>query len=170
MDLAIRPATPADVSAVNALRNHFIRTCPAIYTTVERPDDQAMDDFDRRDQTRHPLLIATLDGQFAGYGSLSAFDPNLCGYRDTVEDSVYVDPESGGRGVGRALLTALLDAARDVGHRNVIARIDSSVGPSLALHRKHGFIDAGTLRGVGEKFGRRLDVIYLQYQVDTPAA
>ena len=170
MDLSIRPVTEADVPAVNRLRNHYVRTCTAIYTSEERTDDEALVDFRRRDASRHPLLVATIDDAFAGYGSLSPFDAHLRGYAATVEDSVYVDPTMGGRGVGGSLLNALIEAAEAIGHRNIIARIDSNVPASLALHRKHGFIEAGRLLGVGEKFSRRLDLVLLQRQLGEPAA
>ena len=84
-------------------------------------------------------------------------------YARTLEDSVYVSPGAQGRGIGRALLTALLDAAKSLGAKEMLAVIgDSNNAASLALHRALGFTDAGLLRGVGEKFGRVLDVVILQ--------
>ncbi len=81
----------------------------------------------------------------------------------TLEDSVYVSPAHQGRGVGRALLGSLLDAARELGAKQMLAVIgDSGNAASIGLHRAMGFQDAGVLREVGEKFGRVLDVVILQ--------
>lgn len=84
-------------------------------------------------------------------------------YAKTFEVSVYVAPTSQRRGIGSAMLTELLFALHDLGVREALAFIgDSYNAASVALHKKHGFKHVGTLRNVGEKFGRRLDVIIMQ--------
>ena len=85
-----------------------------------------------------------------------------CGYRTAAEDSLYVRPDRHGRGVGTALLGDLLRRADSAGIHTVIARIDTGQAASLGLHLRHGFDPVGVLREVGQKFGRRLDVAYLQ--------
>jgi phosphinothricin acetyltransferase len=110
---------------------------------------------------RHPIIVATLDGGVVGWGSLSEFSDRCC-YQQTVEDSVYVRKEYRGRGIGRMLLERLLGEARKAGHHTIVARIDGGNEASLRLHREMGFREVGSLREVGFKFGRWLDVVIMQ--------
>ena len=96
-----------------------------------------------------------------GFAALSTYR-DRAGYRTTVENSVYVHREHQRRGVGRLLLSALLDVARDSGFHTVIARVDSQSAGSLALHRSLGFIEVGIEKQIGRKFGRWLDSVILQ--------
>ena len=110
----------------------------------------------------HPLLVAEDENTVAGYASLSAFSDKDA-YAATAELSVYVHPAYRRKGIGRALMAAILDIARaDPRTHAVISRITADNGPSLRLHEAFGFEQAGLLREVGEKFGRRLDVIYME--------
>ena len=162
MNLVIRPATPDDASFINDLRNHYVRTSVAIYSEVETTLDDRLRWLTDRDAKRHPVTVATLDGAFAGWASLSPAMQPADGYRFTAEDSVYVAPHHHGRGVGSALLADLLERGEAGGIHCVIARVDSGQRPSLKLHDKHGFAEAGRLREAGFKFGRHLDVVLLQ--------
>ena len=162
MSLAIRPATPADAAAINDLRNFYVRTSTAIYSELGTSLGDRRRWLTDRDATRHPVTVATLDGEFAGWASLSPAMQPADGYRFTAEDSVYVHPDHHRRGVGSALLGDLLDRGRAGGVHCVIARIDSEQTSSLHLHEKHGFAESGRLREAGYKFGRRLDVVFLQ--------
>jgi len=96
-----------------------------------------------------------------GFAALSTYR-DRAGYRTTVENSVYVHRHHQQRGVGKLLLAALLDSARDSGFHTVIARIDSQSTGSLALHRSLGFVEVGVEREIGRKFGRWLDSIIMQ--------
>ena len=169
MSLAVRPATPADAAAINDLRNGYVRTSAAIYTDVETSLDERLRWLADRDLARHPVTVATLDGQFAGWACLSPFMLPADGYRFTAEDSLYVRPEMHGRGVGRTLLGDLLQRAADAGLHCVLARIDAEQTPSLRLHAKHGFVESGRLREAGFKFGRRRDVVLLQLLLERVA-
>ncbi len=160
-EVLIRPATLTDLPAVNKLRNHYIATSTAIYTDQPTPDEVFRCTFENRDTTRHPMTIAEIAGQFAGYGMLSKHDEK-CGYAATVEDSVYVDPKFHRQGVGGAIMSDLIHRADAIGHRCILARIDTNQHPSLALHLRYGFTPVGILRSAGEKFGRVLDVALLQ--------
>lgn len=110
-----------------------------------------------------PWLVAEVDGGFAGYAYASPFRPRPA-YRYGVEVSIYVEPAAHGRGVGRALLTAIVERAREMGLRHVIAAISDSAtsAASIALHRGLGFEQAGVYRQVGWKFDRWLDVTLMQ--------
>ena len=87
-------------------------------------------------------------------------------YAETCENSIYVAPDDAGRGVGSALMEALLPAAADAGFRQMIAVVGGDEPASIALHEKFGFTVAGRMRDVGRKFGRLLDTVYLQRALD----
>jgi phosphinothricin acetyltransferase len=110
----------------------------------------------------YPYLVAELDGQVVGYSYVSSYRPRP-GYRFTVENSVYVDTAYQGRGVGRLLLTGLIQACSQRPYRQMVAVIgDSQNQASLALHRSLGFIQVGLLSNIGYKFGRWLDSVLMQ--------
>ena len=161
LPLTLRPATDADLAAINAIYNHYVAHSAALYQDEPWTDAERRAWFDGHGP-RHPVTVA-IDGGGAvvGWGSLSPFSART-GYRFTVENSVYVRPEFHGRGVGGALLADLLDRAAALGHHSVIALIDSGAAASLRLHERFGFAPAGRLTEAGLKFGRWLDVLYLQ--------
>jgi len=109
-------------------------------------------------------LVAEHEGTVLGYAYVNWFRTRPA-YRFTVEDSIYIAPEAIGRGVGRQLLEALLARCDQRGCRQVLAVIgDSANTGSIALHAACGFRMAGSLRAVGWKFGRWLDVVMMQYE------
>lgn len=109
-----------------------------------------------------PWLVAERDGEIVGYAYCSQFRDRSA-YRFTCEDSIYVHPDHVGTGAGRALLTALIEAAIALDFREMIAVIgDADNLASIRLHEKMGFEHAGAIRRVGFKFDRWLDVIYMQ--------
>lgn len=111
------------------------------------------------------LLLERADGTLLGYAYVGQFRDRAA-YARTGETSVYVAEGETGRGHGRALLEALLPAAAAAGFRTLLAVIgDSGNAASLALHRALGFRQVGLLQGVGEKFGRRLDVVLMQREL-----
>jgi phosphinothricin acetyltransferase len=156
----IRPAAASDLDAINAIYNHYVvhSTC----TYEEAPWSAA-----RRQawwtelQPRFPVLVTEHDGRVVGWASLAPFRP-APGYRFTARNSIYLAPEACGRGLGRALLTRLLSAEYAAGFHSVIAGVSADQAPSLRLHRGLGFAEVARLREVGFKFGRWLDVVYLQ--------
>ena len=110
----------------------------------------------------YPYLVAVDGDSIAGYAYASAFRPRT-GYRHTVEDSIYVARAARGRGVGNALLGALIDACAKAGYRQMVAVIGGRDElPSIRLHTAHGFFDVGTLPAIGRKFGRWLDCVHMQ--------
>lgn len=109
----------------------------------------------------HAVVVAEAGPTVVGFGSLSPWR-DRAGYRTTVEDSVYVDRGAQGLGVGRALLSRLLEIARNHGFHAVMARIAAGHDASLALHRSLGFAHVGTEHEVGRKFGRWVDIELLE--------
>jgi phosphinothricin acetyltransferase len=169
--VTIRPATPADIPAITAIYGASVRTGTASFE-LEPPDEAEMAN---RMQAilvgGFPYLAADCDGRFAGYAYAALYRTRPA-YRFTVEDSVYVDPAVQRRGVGRALLDALIAACAQRGFRQMIAVIGDSPNQahSVALHRAAGFAEIGRLPDIGFKFGRWLDSVLMQKALGNGAA
>jgi phosphinothricin acetyltransferase len=117
-----------------------------------------------------PWLVADVEGTLAGYAYAMLFHARH-GWRFTLEDSVYVDPDFHRRGIGKALLGELLQRCEALGYRQMIAAIgDSENLGSVGVHRAMGFADAGIYRNVGVKFGRWLDVVLMQRELGQGAS
>jgi L-amino acid N-acyltransferase YncA len=156
----IRPATEADMPAVTAIYNDAVARTTGTFDTVARTLEEQKAWFAAHGPSR-PVVVAVSGGKVLGWASLSEYS-GRCAYSRTAEVSVYVDESARGKGCGGRLLDAVLDAGRAGGVKEVIARIAEGNEVSLALHRKRGFDEVGRLRKVGEKFGRLLDVFFLQ--------
>lgn len=159
----IRPATPADAAAIAAIYAPQVLAGTASFET-EAPDAAEMAARLARVQAKGwPWLVWDVDGDLLGYAYASQFRDRAA-YRATCENSIYVAADAARQGVGRALLAALCDAARAAGFREMIAVIGDGSGnhASVGLHRACGFAEAGKLTNVGQKFGRLLDVVYMQ--------
>jgi len=156
----VRTATPADLPAINDIYNHYVRNSTCTYQeTPESLDDRR--EWFAAHGARYPIIVAEIGGEVVGWGSLSPWQKRSA-YRYSVENSVYVRHDMHRRGIGSAILGELIARARALGYHAIIAGADAEQAASLALHRKFGFVDCARLREVGFKFGRWLDVIYLQ--------
>lgn len=157
---SIRPATEADLAAINDIYNHYVRHSTSTYQEEPETIEDRRQWFQRHGEL-HPVIVAERDGQVIGWGSLSSFHPRSA-YRRTVENSIYIHPQHHRRGIGSLLLQELIACARKLGHCAIIAGADAEQTASIALHRKFQFEQVGRLRQVGFKFDRWLDVIYLE--------
>ena len=162
----IRPAAADDLPALCAIYDWHVRNGAASFEEV--PPDAA--EFQRRWQhvteLGLPYLVACDSAQgsggLLGYAYAGPYRPRSA-YRFTVEDSIYLDPGATGRGIGRRLLTAVIDGATAAGKRQMLAVIgDSANRASVALHSALGFTEVGTFRAVGFKFGRWVDSVLMQ--------
>lgn len=158
--IEVRPATEADLRAIFLIYADAVQHTTAIWNETPGSLEDRRAWFLDRTGKGFPVLVAEADGVL-GYGSFGDFRP-FHGYRVTVEHSVYVDKGSRGNGAGAMLMEALIAAARRMGKRNMIGAIDSENAPSLKLHEKFGFTEVGRMPGVGEKFGRSLDLVLMQ--------
>ncbi|AFJ47100.1 GNAT family N-acetyltransferase [Shimwellia blattae] len=161
----IRQAHHHDCAAIAEIYNHAVRFTAAVWNDSTVDSDNRIAWMDARTARRFPVLVAEQDGQVIGYASYAdwrAFE----GYRHTVEHSVYVHPEHQGKGVGRQLLAALIGIARQQGVHVMIAGIESGNLGSVHLHHKLGFSVTGQMPQVGTKFGRWLDLTFMQLQLD----
>ena len=163
--LTLRPYNPAnddDIAAIARIYAHHVLHGRASFETEAPSVGEMRRRLDALVETGYPVLVAMLDGILAGYAYGSPFHPRQA-YRRTVEDSIYVDHRLPRRGVGRALLTELLEQLRAAEFQQVMAVIgDSANAGSIELHRALGFRHVGTAHGIGFKFGEYLDVVYMQ--------
>lgn len=161
----VRRAETSDALAINTIYNHYVRTSTATFDTEEMSLDRRTDWLIEHTGP-YPVIVAeTPDGAVVGWGSLSRWGTR-CAYRHTVEISTYVAAEATGRGIGPALTTELLGEARRHGHHAVISQIVHENEASLKMGERLGFEHVGTLRQVGRKFDRWLDVVLMEYLID----
>jgi len=159
----LRDATPDDLEAINEIYNHFVGYCTCTYQEKPESIEDRRHWFASHD-AQHPVLVGEIDGKVVGWASLSRFHARSA-YRYTVEDSIYIHPIAQGKGLGRMMIEELIRRARALGHRSMVAGIDALQEGSLALHERAGFVRVGHLKQVGFKFGRWLDVIYMQLEL-----
>lgn len=164
MTTSIRPATESDLVVINDIYNHYVLHSTSTYQEELESLDGRRRWFSHHGD-KHPVIVAAAEDQVIGWGSLSAYHARSA-YRHTVENSVYVHHQHHRRGVGSLLLEELIIRARDQGHRAIIAGIDGEQIASVALHAKFGFEKVGHLKQVGLKFGRWLDVIYMELRLN----
>jgi L-amino acid N-acyltransferase YncA len=160
--LTIRACEERDVAAITAIYHHHVLHGAASFE-IEPPD---AGEVARRRRAvldgGYPYLVAEQGGRVVGYAYASAYRPRPA-YRNTVENSVYVEPGRERQGIGRALLKALLEACERCGFRQVVAVIgDSGHEASIGLHHALGFRMVGTLQSAGFKFGRWIDIVLMQ--------
>src|SRR2546421_1300417 len=160
----IRLAAPADLVAINDIYNHYVLHSTCTYQEEPETMEQRHKWFDAHGE-RHPVTVAVMDDRIVGWGSLSPFHARSA-YRNTVENSVYVHHEMHRRGIGSMILQDLIERARVIGHHTIIAGIDGEQTASLALHARFGFEKVAHLKQLGFKFGRWLDVIYMQLMLE----
>jgi L-amino acid N-acyltransferase YncA len=158
----VRPCDDEDLHAIQAIYSHYVLHSVATFETVP----PTLGDWQRKkaeiEAVGLPFLVATIDEAVVGYAYCSRWRPRPA-YRFTVEDSIYVAQEAVGRGIGSRLLPALLSESAGVGARQCVAVISvSETAPSLGLHARFGFREAGRLTAVGYKFDRWLDTVLMQ--------
>jgi L-amino acid N-acyltransferase YncA len=170
MTVTVRPAKASDIPAITRIYAHAVEHGTASFELIP-PDDTEMA---RRMQDLlagdFPYFVAEEDDMVFGYAYAGLYRARPA-YRFALEDSVYIAPDRQGRGVGRALLAALIEASTARGFRQMIAVIgDSAHAGSIELHRAAGFRMVGTFEHVGFKFGRWLDTVLMQRPLGAGAA
>jgi len=158
--VSIRPATEADLPVINDIYNHYVLHSTCTYQEEPEPMESRLRWFHHHSEP-HPVTVAVAGEEVVGWGSLSAYHARSA-YRRTVENSIYVHHQLHRRGIGSMLLKDLIARGRELGHRAIIAGIDGDQPASIALHTRFQFENVGRLKQVGFKFGRWLDVIYME--------
>ena len=163
--IEVRDASAADLPAILSIYNDVIATTTAVY----RDDPATLDDRQAWWQARvtqgYPVLVADEGGEILGFASFGDFRA-WPGYRFTVEHTVHVRADCRGRGVGHLLMTDLLRRGRELGKHVMVAGVDAENAGSIRFHERLGFECVGHLHEVGFKFGRRLDLVFLQRRLD----
>ncbi|MEP0521994.1 MAG: N-acetyltransferase family protein [Hyphomicrobiales bacterium] len=162
----IRPATDLDIPAILSIYNQAVRGTTAIWNNQEVDLENRMQWFNERSTSGYPVFVALDDAGVVGYGSYGTFRP-FEGFARTVENSVYVAPNAQGKGVGKLLLEALLQSAHESNIHVMVAGIEAGNTSSLELHKKFGFVETGRMPEVGFKFGRYLELVFLQKQISS---
>ena len=163
-DLRIRSARPEDAQAVCAIYDYHVAHGTASFDSEGPSDGEWAAKIGEILSHGWPFLVAERGGEVLGYAYATQFRPRAA-YARTCENSIYVADAARGGGVGSALLGHLLEAAHNCGFEQMIAVIGGGEPASVALHGKLGFVHAGRMRNVGFKFGRKLDTVYMQYDL-----
>lgn len=169
MSETIRPATRDDVPGILAILNDAILTTTASWHHEPRTLEEELAWFDAKQAGGWPVLVATAANGVAGWATFGPFRP-WTGYRFTVEHSVYVDAAMRRRGIATRLLTALIAEARGRGMHAMVGGASAENAGSIVLHERLGFERVAHFREVGEKFGRRLDLVFLELLLDDHGA
>jgi len=159
--LVIEDASRADLADILVIYNEVIRNSTAVYSEVEFTAARGDAWFDAKAAQGFPLLVARDASGIVGFGTFGDFRAWPC-YQFSVEHSVHVRADCRGQGVGRALVVALIARATALGKHVMIAGIDADNAVSIGLHESLGFTVVGHLHEVGFKFGRWLDLKFLQ--------
>jgi phosphinothricin acetyltransferase len=160
-DFAIAAATRAQLPFILAIYNEVIRNTTAVYQDTEVTLEDRERWFDAKRAQGFPVLIAADSSGVAGFGTFGEFRAWPC-YRHSVEHSVHVRADCRRRGIGRAIILALLDAAAEMQKHVMIGGIDAENVISISLHESLGFEVVGHFHQVGRKFGRWLDLKFMQ--------
>jgi L-amino acid N-acyltransferase len=163
----IRRATAADVETILEIFNDNIVNSTAIYMYKEQTLEQRMAWFEAKQQAGEPLFVFEENGEVAGYATYGTFRPYPA-YQYTVEHSVYVHKNHYKKGIASQLMHALIDYARTHEVKTMVAGIDKENEASLRIHEKLGFTYSGTIRNAGYKFGRWLDLVFYQLDLEGP--
>lgn len=164
----IRDATEHDLPAIRAIYNDAVLNTTAIWN--EQPVDLANRQtwFSARQAQQYPILVAVENDEVTGYASFGDWRP-FEGFRYSVEHSVYVRNDQRGKGLGPRLMQALIERARICGKHVMVAAIESGNLASIRLHERLGFITTGQMPQVGIKFGRWLDLTFMQLALNPGA-
>jgi len=160
--MQVRPATHDDLPGILEIYNEAVLNTTATYDYEPRTLEQRQQWFEERQRDNYAVFVA-LDqsGRVAGWSALNPFHARP-GYRFTAENSVYVAAPMRGRGLGKLLLGPLMEAAQARGLHAIIAAIDAENEVSIRLHARFGFEKVGHFKQTGFKFGRWLDVVYME--------
>jgi phosphinothricin acetyltransferase len=159
--MRIRNATPADLPALLDIYNDAVIHTTASWDLLPWTPVEHAEWYATKAEHRHPIMVAEADSEILGYGAYGPFRAKA-GYAATMEHSVYVRPGHQGKGIGRALLVAVIEAARANGVHALIGGLSADNDVSMALHDSLGFVEVGRLPEVGRKFDRWLDLVLVQ--------
>jgi L-amino acid N-acyltransferase YncA len=158
--VTIRQAALTDAGAIAEIYNEAVLTTTSTFD-IEAKSVEEREQWLQSHDSRHPVLVAVIGGRVVGWASLTRWSERTA-YDDTAETSFYVHSKYRGRGIGRKLKQAIIEEARRLRYHTLIALVAEGADASIHLNESVGFVQVGTLKQVGHKFNRRLDVHILQ--------
>jgi L-amino acid N-acyltransferase YncA len=157
----IRNASMDDLAGILDIYNHAIIHSTSVYSEHPHTYDMRLTWYNDRMGSGFPIFVAVIDDQIVGFSTFGHFRVWPC-YRHTVEHSVYVRIDHRGKGISKLLLQPLIDRAREMNMHAMIAGIDAENGVSYKLHKSFGFVEVAHFKEVGFKFGRWLDLKFME--------
>jgi len=164
--MEIRDATSDDLPGILAIYNDVLATSTAIYSDKPATLDDRTAWWRARVEQGYPVLVAADAAGVIGFASFGDFR-TWPGYRFTVEHTVHIRQDCRGKGVGSSLMKPLIARGSALGKHVMIAGVDADNAASLRFHERLGFARVAHFRQVGFKFGRWLDLVFLQRYLDT---
>jgi phosphinothricin acetyltransferase len=165
--IQIRKAEEKDLEEMLVIYNDIILTTTAVYDYKPHTIDMRREWFRTKQQQGFPVFVAEENDQVVGFSSIGPFRA-WAAYKYSVENSVYVAAGQRGKGIGKKLIPPLIEAAGELQMHTIIAGIDSINDASIALHHRFGFEEVAHFKQVGYKFGRWLDLTFMQLILKTP--
>ncbi|MES2431266.1 MAG: N-acetyltransferase family protein [Bacteroidota bacterium] len=159
--ITIRTATESDLPAMLVIYNDIIVNTTAVWDYEPHSLEMRKEWFATKQQQGFPVFVAIENDTILGFASIGTFR-TWVGYRFTVENSLYIDRNSRGKGIGKLLLQKTIDAAKELKLHSIIAGIDGENEISIQLHKKLGFVEVANMKEVGYKFDRWLDLKLLE--------
>ncbi len=157
----IRNAEKKDLPIILEIMNEAILNTTAIYDYKSRDEAYLEAWFTKKQADNMPVLVYDLEGNAVAYGTFGVFRAWEA-YKFSVEHSIYVHVNHQGKGIGKKLLVALIEAAKTGGFHTMIAGVDASNQKSCDFHAQFGFVEAGRIKDAGYKFDRWLDLVFMQ--------
>ena len=158
--IKIRPATETDIEIITDIYNEAIENTSATFDTEKKSVEHQLKWFRDHDD-QHPIIVAEEDDKVIAWASLSKWS-DRCAYDGTAEVSLYVDPEHRAKGIGKKLLEVLTLEGKNAGLHNLVSRITEGNLNSIHIHELFGFRHIGVMKEAGTKFGKLLDVHFMQ--------
>lgn len=157
----IRPAAADDAPAIAAIWNDLIRNTTTTFNAVEHSVEAIRAMIAAKPASGHAFLVAIHDGRLAGYATYGQFRSGV-GYARTMEHSIHLAPQAGGRGIGRALMQAIETHAAAGGAHSMIGGISAENLAGRAFHQALGYREVAVIPEAGWKFGRWIDLVLMQ--------
>lgn len=164
----IRSAETKDLEGILDIWNHEIQNTSAIFDDEPKDLEFVTKWFQERNQKKFPVLVAEKGSQILCYATYGTFRAKP-GYNITVEHSIYAHPDYRGMGIGRLMMRELIRIAKEQKIENMIAVIDGSNYKSIRFHERFGFFECGRMERVAIKFGKHLDAVIMQLQLNRGA-
>lgn len=166
--ITVRTAAESDLPEILTIYNDIIVNTTAVYDYKPHTPAMRKQWWDAKVQQGFPVFVAEEAGRIVGFSSIGPFRA-WAAYKYSVENSIYVAADQRGKGIGKLLMPPLIEAAGKLNMHTILAGIDASNDASVRLHESFGFKEVALFREVGYKFGKWLDLKFLQLVLNTPA-